>query len=250
MVAPVEFNGHCFACLLSAAWGSSAVWRVACFTKAFGCVFLGEPRSDQAKRGHEVGLAMRASMLLLAGACFCVALTGPIWPYVYRSAVVAIAPACLQDTAQSGVGQAWGPLVVVCGVSWALLAMAGLLAVVRRRLLSGRQVEHAPTWDCGYAAPTPKMQYTAASFASPLLILFRMFLRPRISLHPPSDLFPKHAGFESETPDVFCEYLFRPIFTAIAWTASKLRWFQYGRIQVYVLYIALTILVLLLWKLG
>ena len=68
--------------------------------------------------------------------------------------------------------------------------MVGLLAVVRRRLLAGRQVERGPTWDCGYAAPTPRMQYTASSFASPLLLLFRMFLRPRIDLHPPAGLFP------------------------------------------------------------
>lgn len=222
----------------------------ACFTKAFGCVFLGEPRSDQARHAHEVGLAMRASMLFLAGACFLVALVGPIWPYVYRSAVAAIVPAGLRATLQDGVEQASIPLIVVCVSSWALLVLVGLLAMVRRRLLSGRQVQCGPTWDCGYAAPSPRMQYTASSFASPLLLLFRIFLRPRISLQPANGLFPKHAHFESETSDVFLECLFRPVFAAIAWAASKLRWLQHGRIQLYVLYIALTILVLLVWKLG
>jgi formate hydrogenlyase subunit 3/multisubunit Na+/H+ antiporter MnhD subunit len=222
----------------------------ACFTKAFGCVFLGEPRSEHAARGHEVGAAMRAAMLLLAGACFVVALTGPIWPSVYRSSIVAIAPASFQDAGQAAAEQTRFPLIIVCASSWAFLAMVGLLAMVRRNLLSGRRVDRVPTWDCGYAVPTPRMQYTASSFASPLLLLFRMFLRPRISLHPPTDLFPKQASFESETPDVFRECLFQPAFTAIAWTASKLRWFQHGRIQLYVLYIALTILVLLIWKLG
>ena len=43
---------------------------------------------------------------------------------------------------------------------------------------------------------------------------------------------------------------YRPLFLGIAWAASKLRWLQQGRIQLYVLYIALTILVLLVWKLG
>ena len=46
----------------------------ACFIKAFGCIFLGEPRSDEAKRGHEVGLAMRIPMLMLAAACIIVAI--------------------------------------------------------------------------------------------------------------------------------------------------------------------------------
>ena len=94
------------------------------------------------------------------------------------------------------------------------------------------------------------MQYTASSFASPLVLFFHMFLRPKNRLRRPQGLFPATAGFHSETPDVFCDYCYRPLFLAIAWAASKLRWLQHGRIQLYVLYIALTILVLLIWKLG
>jgi predicted secreted hydrolase len=40
----------------------------ACFTKAFGIVFLGEPRSGQIAAAHEAGWAMRIPMLLLAAA--------------------------------------------------------------------------------------------------------------------------------------------------------------------------------------
>lgn len=222
----------------------------ACFTKAFGFAFLGEPRSDQARHAHEVGAAMRASLLLLAAMCLLAALAGPIWPYVYEPAVAAVVPADMRSAIQDDVSQAGTPLVVVCVSSWALIALVGLLALARRRLLSGRQVESGPTWDCGYVAPTPRMQYTASSFVSPLLLLFRMILRPRVNLQPPRGLFPRQANFSSETPDVFYNYFFRPVFMAVAWAASKLRWLQYGRIQLYVLYIALTILVLLVWKLG
>ncbi len=221
----------------------------ACFTKAFGCIFLGAPRSDQAAQGHEAGAAMRAAMLMLAGACVCVALTAPLWPFVYHSAVMNIVPAGFPDTVP-GLDQAKLVLGVVCAAFWTLLAVAGLLAWGRRRLLSGQRVDRGPTWDCGYVAPTARMQYTASSFASPLLLLFRILLRPHIAIRPPLGLFPEQASFESHTPDVFYDYLFRPIFAAIVWTASKLRWFQNGRLQLYVLYIALTILVLLVWKLG
>ena len=54
----------------------------------------------------------------------------------------------------------------------------------------------------------------------------------------------------TRTPDLFRRYVYEPLFLGIAWLASKLRWLQEGRIQIYVLYIALTILVLLIWKLG
>jgi len=82
------------------------------------------------------------------------------------------------------------------------------------------------------------------------LLLFRQLLRPHVSLQPPAGLFPGDGRFASHTPDVFHDYLFQPVFRAIAWAASKLRWLQNGRLQLYVLYIALTILVLLVWKLG
>ena len=94
------------------------------------------------------------------------------------------------------------------------------------------------------------MQYTASSFASPLVTLFRILLRPREELRSPQGLFPTRASFKSHTADVFHDYLYRPMFLGIVWAASKLRWLQQGRIQLYVLYIALTILVLLVWKLG
>ena len=121
---------------------------------------------------------------------------------------------------------------------------------MRRRLLAGRRVERTVTWDCGYAAPTPRMQYTASSFARPLTQLFRLFLQPRDEIHPPRGLFPKHASLHTRTPDLFRRYVYEPLFLGIAWLASKLHWLQEGRIQIYVLYIAMTILVLLIWKLG
>jgi len=94
------------------------------------------------------------------------------------------------------------------------------------------------------------MQYTASSFARPLTQLFRLFLQPRDEIHPPCGLFPKLAALHTHTPDLFRRYFYEPLFLGIAWAGSKLRWLQEGHIQIYVLYIALTILALLIWKLG
>jgi hydrogenase-4 component B len=222
----------------------------ACFTKAFGGVFLGEPRSEEARRGHEVGWAMRMAMIVLAASCLAVALTAPLWPVLLRPAAVSIAPSFLGVIPDATITNATLPLAVLCGASWALLAIAGGLAWARKRLLANRNVQTAPTWDCGYAAPTARMQYTASSFASPLVTLFRILLRPRVELRPPEGLFPARASYKSHTADVFHDWFYRPMFVGVAWAASKLRWLQQGRIQLYVLYIALTILVLLIWKLG
>ncbi|MCL4204649.1 MAG: hypothetical protein KJ000_19350 [Pirellulaceae bacterium] len=222
----------------------------ACFTMAFGTVFLGEPRSDEAAAGHEVGVAMRSSMVVLAAACAVVALTAPFsLPWLGKACAV-VMPGLPAAPFADGADIAVGVLSVVCGASWGLLAIAGGLLVWRKRLLSGRSVGRGPTWDCGYAAGSRRMQYTASSYASPLSVLFRGVLRQRLESREPTGLFPPHAGFRSETPDLFHTHLFRPAFQAVIWGSAKLRWLQRGRIQLYVLYIAVTVLSLLIWKLG
>jgi hypothetical protein len=167
-----------------------------------------------------------------------------------QSAAVQLIPAAARAPAASAIGEAVRPLTVLCAASWALLGIVATVALIRRRLLRQRHVERELTWDCGYAAPTARMQYTASSFASPLVALFRMFLRTRVRVELPRGLFPDRARFASETSDALQAGVYRPLFFAVAWAASKLRWLQQGRLQLYVLYIALTVLVLLIWKLG
>ncbi|MEN6408028.1 MAG: proton-conducting transporter membrane subunit [Thermoguttaceae bacterium] len=232
----------------------------ACFTKAFGITFLGEPRSREAAEAHESGAAMRWSMNGLAALCFLIAMAAPIWPTALRPAVATIASGARWGETENSLPPApsfvacpgrvaTGPLV---GVLFGCCTLIGLVVVVaagRKLLLRGRRVESGVTWDCGYVAPTPRMQYTASSFARPLVLLFRVLLQPRDDIHPPQGLFPRHAALHTHAPDWFRRRVYEPLFWGVGWAASKLRWLQEGRIQIYVLYIALTMLALLIWKL-
>ena len=95
------------------------------------------------------------------------------------------------------------------------------------------------------------MQYTASSFAQPLTDLFRVFLGTRREFAPPQGVLPAQAcEFHSETPDVFTERCFRPVFAGIAWLMAHPRRLQHGRVQLYVLYVVLTLVALLVWYLG
>lgn len=222
----------------------------ACFTKAFGVVFLGEPRTRHAEHAAEVGPSMRVAMLTLAAACIVLALVGPLAPRVLAPAIGAIAPAGLSESMDGGLLLGTRVLGWVWLGSLILVALIGIAVAVRRRLLAGRPIEQAQTWDCGYITPAPRMQYTSSSFARPLVHLFRMFLGTRTDEVRPAGLFPSQASLHTETPELVTERLYRPAFTAIGRAAASLRWFQQGRIQLYVLYIALALLVLLVWKLG
>jgi hypothetical protein len=121
--------------------------------------------------------------------------------------------------------------------------------LLRRTLLANRKVEENVTWGCGYDLPTARMQYTASSFAQPLTDLFKPLLGTRKNVSAPSGYFPSDAALKTETPDMSSEKIYRPVFTRIGVGLSRLRWLQQGNVQLYVLYIALTLLALLVWKL-
>lgn len=221
----------------------------ACFTKAFGIVFLGEPRSEHGAHAHEPGLAMRIPMLLLAAGCVLIALFAPAVTQVLAGALepaTGLASAAVQEQLAASAG----PLSLVVLVTLGLAGLVVVLVGLRAWLLAGREVREGVTWDCGYARPAPRMQYTASSFAQPLTDLFGLFLKTRRRFSPPEGLFPAGAFLATETPDAWHERLYRPAFAAIGWGLSQLRWLQHGRVQLYVLYIGVVLLFLLVWKLG
>jgi hydrogenase-4 component B len=221
----------------------------ACFTRAFGIAFLGEPRSTSAAEAHEPPAAMRGSMLALAAGCVLVAFSAP-WGVVALGPVLTSVTGLPAGVVQAELATAVGPLTAVLQVSVALVVLVILLALARRRLLARRGVGQAVTWDCGYAAPTARMQYTAASFAQPLTSAFGVFLRTRTDRTAPQGDFPAGAALATDTPDVCRESFYRPVFAAVGRGLGRLRWVQHGRVQVYVLYIALTMVLLLVWKLS
>ncbi|MBN1490560.1 MAG: hypothetical protein JXA69_11640 [Phycisphaerae bacterium] len=222
---------------------------MACFAKAFGIVFLGEPRSSKAANSHECGWCMRLPMVILAMACAAIGVLGPLMVRLLVP-VIALVTGMPDEGVRATTASPCTILGAVVGASVALLLLTVGLVILRKWLLSGQTVSRTVTWDCGYAQPTPRMQYTASSFAQPLTRFFQAFLRPRISLVRPVDTFPASASLATHTDDVFREKVYSPVFRGVARVVSGLRWFQHGRVQIYVLYIALTLLALLLWKLD
>jgi hydrogenase-4 component B len=158
--------------------------------------------------------------------------------------VSALAP----DAPGIGLMAARPALLGVSLVGSLFLGFVLLLGALRAFLLRRRPVRAAVTWDCGYARPTPRMQYTASSFAQPILDLFAPMLGTRVSSVEPLGIFPTAASLETATPDSFRERVFRPVFAEIEHLLSKFRRIQEGRVQVYVLYIAITLLALLAYQ--
>ena len=219
----------------------------ACFTKAFGIVFLGEPRSEHVSQAHETGWVMRLPMLALAAGCL---LVGLLAPFVVGGLQTVLENLTGQESGVVSESLALGtqPLMWVVVGAIAFLILVAALGALRRKLLAGRPVQTGPTWGCGYPRPTARMQYTASSFAQPLTDLFGPVLGTKKNISAPHGIFPAEAGLKTVTPDVTREELYRPMFGRINEWLSQLRWLQQGKVQLYVLYIAVTLLALLAWK--
>jgi hydrogenase-4 component B len=219
----------------------------ACFAKAFGIIFLGEPRSEEATNAHEVGRAMRWPMAILAAMCLGIGLLAPLMTTLVSPAVGVVAGFTVEKSAWT---QDIPMLQSIVQMSLLLLVLAGAFLIVRRCLPRGRQETVTGTWDCGYARPTVRMQYTASSFAQPLTDLFTIFLGTRKHRKGMTGFFPQRATFETHTPDAATERLFTPLFRLIDNCVAPIRRMQHGRIHEYLLYIAIALIVLLIWKAG
>ena len=223
--------GAVFAAVLLGITGALAL---ACFIKVCGVVFLGAPRSDAAARARECGGLMRGPMILLAAACVAIGLAPAFfWPAMAR-AVSTWNPAWTTLSARVSLN--------VLGGFHATLALVAIAAASLLWNFSRQNgLRRAVTWDCGYAAPTARMQYTAGSFAGIITEWFAWILQPQRHEHRPVETFAPHASFEEHTPETVLEHVIEPAGGVVMQIATATRRLQHGRVQAYILYLAIGI---------
>lgn len=223
---PAAWTAAAAAILLA---GAGAV-ALATFAKAGAIVFLGSPRTRAAVGAHDPGPLMRGPMLALAGACATLGVVPVVfWPAVSR-AVGAWHPAWSSPAPPA-------PLNALGAFQIALM-LAGLAGAVGLGRMARRNgVRRGPTWDCGYAAPTARMQYTSGSFAAVLGGWFAPVSAAGRTERRPRGPFPRLAHRVERVPDVVMVRLLQPAAGGILQVASRLRLLQHGRLPSYILYI-------------
>jgi formate hydrogenlyase subunit 3/multisubunit Na+/H+ antiporter MnhD subunit len=210
-----------------------------CFVKVVGTVFLGVPRSPAAQAARDPDIWMKLPMLGLALLC---ALFGVV-PSLALDGLLGIIPS-LGDTGQTALAlPAEG--AGIAAVAAALFLCVGGLAALRAFTLRGR-VEPHETWGCGFSYATPRMQYTASSFADPILHVFRGVLRPHTSREEHlSGRFLVELEHETHIHDLLENGLYLPLYRLFVRLSFAARRLHTGYIHLYLGYMLATVVLLL-----
>ena len=134
------------------------------FTKLYGTVFLGAPRTHEVAEASEVDNFRIAAMALpLAGILFI-----GLFPQTAVSAVTRAAGFFIHHPADAADYLLSPTLAAVSRTVWLLILVVGLLAWLRSRALRTRKVTDGATWGCGFTSPNVRMQYSGESYSEGL----------------------------------------------------------------------------------
>ncbi|MGZ6123576.1 MAG: proton-conducting transporter transmembrane domain-containing protein [Myxococcales bacterium] len=242
VVLPVA--GQAEAVLAFAALACVGGLAAACFAKAAGAVFLGSPRTAKAGDAREAPRQMVAPMLALAAACALAGVAGPVLLRLLELTVKQLGGVSLAATpARQG-------LQATAALGGALIALACAIALIRRWLGRRHPAAASVTWACGYASVGPSMQYTASSFARPLIGVFRGLLLPQRHQKAATAPFSASVALEEHAPDLVERFALEPALHGGGTALALLRRAQPTRVQSYVLAIFVALVALLWWRLG
>jgi hydrogenase-4 component B len=214
---------------------------IACFVKAVGVVFLGNPRSPAAERAHEASRGMVAAQALLAGLCAGLGVAAPLVLYP-------LGKIAAETGGLSLLREVW--TLPIALLALLLLGLIGGLALGLRELSRSLPTRRFITWECGFGDLGPRTQYTAASFAQPISRLFgaiysyavEITIKGRNRRH-----FPEAVIVETTHEAHLETKVYAPLLKNIQRGASGfLMRLQAGSIHQYLFYMAL-VLALLLW---
>lgn len=217
------------------------------FTKGFGTIFLGNPRTHLHQQPREVTLGMRLPQYFI----LLIMLSIGLFPQFYFSIVSEIV---LRFIPVASSGSKLIPASLLISISsigkFAMLfiILFILIYALRSRFTRRRAVSTGLTWSCGYAAPTARMQYTGKSFSKSLgkLLNFIILEKSKYKEISGGEIFPAKRTHSSHYNDFFVTKVFDGIVDRLLHLMNYFQFIQNGKIQLYILYGAFFILLIFL----
>jgi len=236
----------------------AAALAATCFVRAFGISFLGRSRSAAADAAHEVDRFSLGAMIGLAVLCVGAGLLPSLVVRLMAPAVSFLnASVMLPDHGRTSalllvpVAEGRSSYNAVALLAF-IVAAASIAAFVIHRGAS-MALRRAPPWACGFPVLTPRMQYSAASFAQPIRRVFGALVfeaSETVDMPPPGETRP--ARFTITLGDRVWDMLYVPLVGLVNFAANHLNKLQFLTIRKYLSLVFAALIALLvvstLWR--
>ena len=216
---------------------------LACFVKAFGISFLGNPRSKHSESATEVDTFMRTGMWILAISCLILGL--------FPGLVFKLVSGFTGSISFVNLFQLKSPVDLKSSVSNAVILLFFSVVFFAFYLLIRPKRTYYETWNCGLDEYNPKAQYTAMGFSQPIRRIFSLILQPMRKVEVRKRAFKyytEHMKVEEEITPVFEKYFYFPAARLIVRISDFFRSrIHCGSIHAYLFYIATVLLLTLIY---
>jgi NADH:ubiquinone oxidoreductase subunit 5 (subunit L)/multisubunit Na+/H+ antiporter MnhA subunit len=222
---------------------------IICFTKAFGVVFLGTERQHFHTEPKEVPFLMLFPKYMVALMIVLIGIFPQFFLWLLKNPVSLFVPNILNSsngyfTYQSAILSKIGMIGIL------ILSTIFIVYAIKKYFDRNKIIAVSPTWGCGYVTPDPKMQYTASSFVK----TYSNLIEPILSMHKSDvvidQVFPEKKEYNSHNYDKLEFYLIDKNLKWLRKLLLKLNFLQNGRIQIYILYGLIFILMIIFISYG
>lgn len=207
------------------------------FTKSFGMIFLGSPRTVLPGQPKEVSGLMLMPLYIIFSLMLLIGIF-PKWIMIPLASVVHVFDGSVSTAAAPSFFILADTLSIVGKVSLLLLALTCLIYFIKRRIAVRQLSVIFPTWACGFTSVNTRMQYTGKSFSKSLAKLFS-FITTEEKKYRELDtnvIFPEPRAYRSHYLEFFEKTFFDRINNRVIGFFNYFTFIHNGKIQMYVLY--------------
>jgi formate hydrogenlyase subunit 3/multisubunit Na+/H+ antiporter MnhD subunit len=208
------------------------------FTKSFGTIFLGTPRTHLHQQPREVSLGMRLPQYFI----LIIMLSISIFPQFYFSVVneiiVKFIPAVFSSENRVIPPSLINSMSLIGKFAMLFILLVILIYFIRKGVTRKRSEVTGSTWGCGYAVPASRMQYTGKSFSKSLgkLLNFIVLEKKKYKELSAGEIFPAERKHSSHYNDFFVTKIFDGIVDRLLYSLNYFQFIQNGKTQMYILY--------------
>ncbi len=212
-----------------------------CFTKVFSIIFLGTGRSNRTQNVTEVESVMILPNFMIG---FLILLIGMVSFLIVQPLMNVVSIFTENTSLLSEMIPVFNNISLSSGI---FISIIGIIWLLRDWQQKRHQVTENDTWGCGYTAANPALhQYTATSYADNFVQISSKLVnvKKEYDNFDVSEIFPQERSFETHSSDVFEDNLVSKPAKIIFHFLEKIAVFQTGRIQDYLLYALVFIIII------